>query len=365
MKNFFIISFFAIVLVVPCAAQISYDEDLDSIHHWGPLATPELLFNGRTFIVRDDDGKAIQALSLTSYMGGPWDNSNLLALSYNDQDLLEQQVVFGWYDTIWVSWFKTNFGYDSIGNLILIYDSTFRRANTYDNSNKLISSVDTRWEEDEWVDKEWTTYSYKDSGLLEIKHQLTHLGGAIYDESRIVYEYDPDGRILRERVQNPLGGGLWDDFARTVYTYDEFTTTEVVQHFSFQQWLNSLRTIYTYNPEEKVTNQVSQSWVETHWMTYDSAIYYYSIETGLNVLPAERFIVYPNPVNQTLQFEFDESEIHQGKLFIYSANGIEMKSMNIDEAKANSIDVSQLNPGIYYLLIRTSIGQYSKPFVKQ
>src|SRR5687768_12245274 len=146
MKYFILASLVSLLWYVPSRAQQTYDEALDSIHHWSPLGTDELLFNRRTFINRDNDNKVAQALSLTSYMGGPWENSNLLVLSYNSLNLIEQQEIFGWYDSIWVSWIKTNFSYDSVGNLTLIYDETFRRTNTYDASGKLISAIDTRLE---------------------------------------------------------------------------------------------------------------------------------------------------------------------------------------------------------------------------
>jgi hypothetical protein len=364
MKYFLLISL-SLLTNVSSNAQQTYDDALDSIHTWSPLTSNELLFTRRSFINRDNDGKVIDVLSLTSYMGGPWENSNSLVFTYNNQNLIEKQEIFGWYDTIWGSWGETNFSYDTLGNLIQIYNENSRRTNTYDSINRLILSVDTRLEGNQWVDKEWITYSYNASGLLEIMHHLTHVTGGIYQEIRSVYEYDQGGRILLERVQNPLGGGLWDDVGRTVYTYSEFTTTKEHQYFNFQQWQYTNRTIYTFNSDEKVTLEQYQSWNENEWITHDSVLYYYTLETGISTVPSIKLNIYPNPASETIQLNLEEPVFNMGSLSIYAVNGIEMFNSKINSIDTKSIDVSNLPPGIYYLIVNSPISGYSQPFIKQ
>ena len=72
------------------------------------------------------------------------------------------------------------------------------------------------------------------------------------------------------------------------------------------------------------------------------------------------FKVYPNPVSDML---FIEAEIEVEEVAIFDVYGRQQNLRN--SALSNSIDVSSLNNGIYFLKVVTSEGEVVKRFIKE
>ncbi|HXR80329.1 MAG TPA: T9SS type A sorting domain-containing protein, partial [Saprospiraceae bacterium] len=91
----------------------------------------------------------------------------------------------------------------------------------------------------------------------------------------------------------------------------------------------------------------------------DSTHYYYPFQTALDAEPlASNFTIYPNPASSYVMIPASESWA------MYSSTGmVVMKSHRVDPY-SQSIDVSQLIPGIYSIVVlyenRTSVEQFLK-----
>jgi hypothetical protein len=69
----------------------------------------------------------------------------------------------------------------------------------------------------------------------------------------------------------------------------------------------------------------------------------------------KQFTVFPNPTVSTLNMEIYESEIKS--VAVYNLLGKVMRVYNIDSATSSaSIDVSELNKGLYILKLNTADG---------
>lgn len=76
------------------------------------------------------------------------------------------------------------------------------------------------------------------------------------------------------------------------------------------------------------------------------------------------FIIYPNPSNDVLQFDFHESQ-KEGKIFIHSMEGREVGIYEIHHKQKMNLSITNLAPGMYMLTLRTSSGEvYNESFVK-
>jgi hypothetical protein len=73
--------------------------------------------------------------------------------------------------------------------------------------------------------------------------------------------------------------------------------------------------------------------------------------------PTDDFTVYPNPVNDILNFSTDDNI---QSTTIYDANG---HRLSVDLTGLKKIDLSELNNGIYLIEIRTNKSVYFKHIV--
>ncbi len=88
-----------------------------------------------------------------------------------------------------------------------------------------------------------------------------------------------------------------------------------------------------------------------------------SLETTENVLDIEDVQLYPNPARDELNLEYHES-LNIRAVRIFSLSGAAVKGINSTN-NYESIDISSLQPGIYFLSIETEGEVINKRFVKQ
>ena len=84
----------------------------------------------------------------------------------------------------------------------------------------------------------------------------------------------------------------------------------------------------------------------------------------INELEQKSYInIYPNPVNDKLYIE-TEAEIEE--VVVYDVYGRIQNLRNSETQKLrNSIDVTDLNSGVYFIQIKTEEGNITKRFVKE
>ena len=92
----------------------------------------------------------------------------------------------------------------------------------------------------------------------------------------------------------------------------------------------------------------------------------YEINCGEGIYetePTSSLNLYPNPVQDKLYIEA-ETEIEE--IVVYDVYGRVQNLRNSETQKLrNSIDVSNLNSGIYFIQIKTEEGNITKRFVKE
>ena len=134
--------------------------------------------------------------------------------------------------------------------------------------------------------------------------------------------------------------------------------------------------IYGYGEEVTLTATANEGYKFVNWTENDTVVSteaeYSFVITGdksfvANFVSTESiseleasFKVYPNPVSDML---FIEAEIEVEEVAIFDVYGRQQNLSN--SALSNSIDVSSLNNGIYFLKVVTSEGEVVKRFIKE
>jgi len=81
---------------------------------------------------------------------------------------------------------------------------------------------------------------------------------------------------------------------------------------------------------------------------------------GINELNANSIYIYPNPVKNQLFIELDNQEITEITIIDYSGRVVETINSNV-----NTVNVSDLQQGIYILKVATKNGVFTHQFIKQ
>lgn len=96
---------------------------------------------------------------------------------------------------------------------------------------------------------------------------------------------------------------------------------------------------------------------------YGAELFLYEIgTTGVFDSEHTSFVTYPNPAQDVLQFKFDEDSAQlSGEISIIDNFGRVISTATLDR---NSIDVSALTPGMYYLSFQSNEKNYMHKFIK-
>ena len=72
--------------------------------------------------------------------------------------------------------------------------------------------------------------------------------------------------------------------------------------------------------------------------------------------------VYPNPVNDVL---FIETEVEINEVVVYDVYGRQQVNMTTGQQEVMTVEVSNLNAGVYFVKVVTNEGEVVKRFVKK
>ncbi len=194
----------------------------------------------------------------------------------------------------------------------------------------------------------WPEFCMDTAGPLRLYFIEQPLVSAGFDDYLYGYTYELNGEIMFE--ENPdfeiPYNTIWQTDDALIANPAELTTNATVVEFGEYEF----RFLAYY------TDFSSCFYKDTVRITYVDPIFI-GIET--DNLDETNFNIYPNPVNS--QFSFSNSTSVE-KISITDVNGrlVEIKNHNL-----NSIDVSDLESGVYFVEINTNDGVVVKRFVKE
>lgn len=90
--------------------------------------------------------------------------------------------------------------------------------------------------------------------------------------------------------------------------------------------------------------------------SFETAINVGLLSDRMDVLPAEHFVVYPNPTKEALKIELNLGRLEDIQFNLFNLNGQMIKSIDIGttDQYSEELNLSALQPGVYILQVRTS-----------
>ncbi len=164
----------------------------------------------------------------------------------------------------------------------------------------------------------------------------------------------------------------------TSFARGNIDTLEVVSDFkvnydSVQVYINNTKDTVLINPVTGVQNidvdinLINESDYSAYIIGYISSLpyisntinYYYSTVSVFYMPEIESFKVYPNPSSGIIYFDIDNS-VKKMNLYIYNINGQQVYAENTVNAEKNSLNLSFLSKGTYFMQIISDKKRYSQ-----
>ncbi|MCK5370739.1 MAG: T9SS type A sorting domain-containing protein, partial [Cyclobacteriaceae bacterium] len=176
--------------------------------------------------------------------------------------------------------------------------------------------------------------------------------------------YDENGNlIMRYHYNFDLQNNNWNLISQADYEYDENAN---ILLYTSRSWDEQDKITYSimeeshYKENGNLRYKIIYSWNDeiSEWQLDRKNFYYYStVITSAKKAYNSSIIVYPNPSNSVLNISGEDAK--DAWIKIYSASGKFVESHFI---KNNQLDISGLNPGIYFITIDDHI---KEKFIKK
>jgi hypothetical protein len=309
--------------------------------------------------------------ALTTY---EYNSNNLLVTEIYHNDL---DIVSGWipyrkhitqYDANNIDTAKISYSWSTSTNS---YYNQNKEKYNYSASGRLDSITSFTWNNstNQWYYSGKVSYTYDANGdLLMISN----------GSERYIYTYDSPGMMSSEVLQiwDYNMNNTWDNFVKFTYFYDILSQLAEMYYYDFNySWELSNKYVNIYESETSASNLVlpqsyylhqktpldyyftkskilySATYLHTYsnnWvLTGDTAFYYYSsLGTSIDEKHFTKNIeIFPNPTSSIIYFKnLDLSQNISYKIYDISGKIVKNERCNI-----NSIEVSTLNSGLYFI----------------
>ncbi len=299
------------------------------------------------------------------------------------------------------------------------YINSSRTDYTYNPDDYLASELFSRYEAEAWVNYQQHLYNYNDEmKVTTYLRQMMYSPGVWTNFSYKNYIYNEQGE-LEERNEQRISDGVI--FWAEVFTYDEFgrVSVRIRQGLKYDPVTRSYllvdlnRQKYTYSKYGELSEYLIESWDGGEWVLTGKSIYFRKlllfkkvpvcfnghtmmvpVKMALRLLDYgallgsceclypegfpccgecdkssgrkgnDGLMIYPNPAVSEINVITGEKIPGNREISIYSQNGTLMKRTSSGSA-AETVDISDLRSGSYYLVVSGAGVSLTTTFVKK
>jgi hypothetical protein len=207
--------------------------------------------------------------------------------------------------------------------------------------------------ESEWHELNKSAYNYDSKKLAIEEIQYVWEGGKWIENFKNVNEYNTSDS-LSIVTGYTWNSGEWTKSNKTTYEYNGQLKSKESTFIWDTDWVNNTQTDFTYNANNQLESDIAQNWVVDTWFNTGKNEYFYdspnSVDEETN--NSLEISIYPNPTSDFIMVSGSESN----PVTIMTIEG----SLVIKDAKAGSIDISSLAPGMYYVVSGNKTGRFIK-----
>jgi hypothetical protein len=188
-------------------------------------------------------------------------------------------------------------------------------------------------------------------------------GVSSWDTSyKITYVYNTNGNLAEETAYNwDAGSHSWQTSVKLVYSYNANLQMINISKWQWNYNTSSLQEVrrdeYSYDANNNNTSITTSVWAGSSWDNAEKHLNYWSLHqiNGIEDYYNQSFKVFPNPATNTVYINNDKNM--PVKIRLFDANG----KVIIDKLiSGNSIDISNIDAGIYFLRVGSNVSKIVK-----
>ena len=300
-------------------------------------------------------------------LGDGWLPFGRITYEYDFAGNVLEMVGYEWEDGDWMEETQALYSY-SMDGMEVVYQNYVLGSwyndykEVYNYNGDMTTILIWEWNGSNWASSELHTYTYSDTSVEVLMQYMQ--GGAWQNSKKYLYTLDFSGNVTEILYQAWLNTN-WDNREKTNYEYegDVFTSKRVVFWQGDAWGTGGLLFNFSYEDGNATHGECLDYYVSSdEWLPADGDIemaynynmandvYYGSVVdvtyfdvTALNEnTQSANFKVYPNPAKDEISIQTENF----GKAEVYSVTG-----QKVMESTSNSINVSQLEAGVYLLKV--------------
>jgi hypothetical protein len=274
-----------------------------------------------------------------------WEINSKSTYTYNSNDILTEIYLYNYLNQ-WIFDKRLNYTFDANGKIteVFIYewddnfntwDSWKKKSYLYNTNNQLIETIEYDWDNAQWLEEINNIYTYNTQGALEEKIML------MFDGSNWVNEYKTE--MLNYNY---------------TFSFEQLALPNDYTDF-FNLNDDSLLFIYMpINGNFYVWDDNINDW-GNDYLYLD--FYFSPLNTGsIDKNDTLNFIVFPNPVDETLHISTNSAEGFKATVYDISGNIVKTIATNDN---TTSVDVSNWAKGIYFVKIQSDKGIHTHKII--
>ncbi len=323
----------------------------------------------------DSAGRPITIISYY-YSAGTWENQYKTSFYYDSIQHIKTQITQIWDSLTWVNSTKIKTLRDSAGNIVsennfnwdfnaIDWRYAMRDTSTYGPFHNTLIHMKQFWSFGVWTNVQKEIYSYNGAQQLSTKIVQEWNNNAWTNVLKHVYSYDANGNLLTDLTLIFYSFTNWANYWRDVYTY---TANNQLKDHTFQLWSNGSWLFmvgfnYTYYPNLSLKSLTykSANGISPDIMFGDSTVYHYHIVTAQESMLAEAsaIVLYPNPAKDVVQLH-GESTLDLCAISLRSSSGAPVyeSALNSMQSKDLRIELPALAAGFYSLYLHRKDGSF-------
>jgi len=352
---------------------------------------------------------------------GMWRNITKLNYEYDESANLQTEILQNWLDNLndWINYKRNFYTYDERNNVVTkiieqYWDEnqwinmpyygiiigpgpsppspTIRYKYTYDERDNVLSEQKQGVSDNDWIPLSGYSNTYNQYGnvLTHTESEATYQNDSIIlkDYITTIYAYNENHNILTE-TQFYLWTGETIPHTLKIRTYDHNYNciSVLMQRWQNNGWRNEYLYTDTYDENGNCILATAQAWRNGGWQNENRNLFFHYnnslsasepfychqfevsylkiYSTVVLDLPIQgEILLYPNPT--TGQLIIENGELIMENVEIFNVMGQKQKTIvNYQLSIVNSIDISHLSAGIYFVKIQTEKGEIIKKVIKQ
>jgi len=365
--------------------DFTYDENdyVTQIDYWNWDTEQNLWQKYKRIIITYDENGFDEAFILLNWNDelNRWDKSYKDETDYDENGNL---LLFTDYDVDegneWQAFWQSEYSYDENFNNIFTLNS-FWDANTdawlthskvenfFNEFDNIETSFDSLWTNNGWSPNQKVEYLY-DGNQNEVSETSYHSSGNNWEKvSKTELEYDENNFItLRATFSWNSDNQDWDNNQKYIFENDTYGNQPLFMYFMWDfmssKWIGQQKSERYFNENNYMTLRVEYIWEEStnDWILDDKTFYYFSTTLDIEESLPITFNTYPNPFELIINIHVDNTENYNCS--IINLLGQTQFQFEIKHQQTQ-LDLSSLNPGIYFIKLSKDGKSSTKKIVKQ